>query len=87
MTWPDHLPKLCPGCGSPYSEDWVEDWPGWTCGSYQAGHASFHQVTACAILHWKTRALKAEAALDALLRAINRDEILPMPTEMPCTPP
>lgn len=65
MTWPEHLPKLCPGCGSPYSEDWVGGFfgfHGWLCGSYDAG-TGLRQSKACAVMHWKTRALKAEEAL------------------------
>lgn len=76
MTWPDHLPKLCPGCGSPYSEKWVGGYYGWTCGSKSIGHAfdkklCFNLAVDCAVLHWKTRALKAEGVLTE-----NRDELI-----------
>lgn len=65
MTWPEHLPKLCPGCGSPYSEHWVRGFWGWTCGSFHTSHRALAPIDLnrsidCAVIHWKTRALKAE---------------------------
>lgn len=77
MTFPDHLPKLCPGCGSSHSEV-VVGFYGWTCGSYNAAPDSdslyFIQTIPCAVLHWKTRALKSEEALQGLLASFRNEE-------------
>lgn len=68
----DNKPKvtigLCPGCGSEPTEDWINGFHGWECGSFARPLPSlnqFEQSKVCAVSHWKLRAEKAEAELFA----------------------
>lgn len=61
---------LCPGCGCIQAEGFVHGWHGWICGSQSVSHSDekirFKQSNACASMHWRIRAEKAEARLREL---------------------
>jgi hypothetical protein len=57
----------CPGCGCIQANGYVGGWFGWICGSQSTSHTGdkiqFKQSNACASMHWRLRAEKAEAKL------------------------
>lgn len=61
---------LCPGCGCIQAEGYVDGWFGWICGSQSLSQIRekirFKQSNACASMHWRLRAEKAEARLREL---------------------
>lgn len=61
---------LCPGCGCIQAEGFVGGWYGWICGSQSLSHSGerirLKQSNACASMHWRIRAEKAEARLREL---------------------
>ena len=58
---------LCPGCELIQADGFVGGWRGWICGSQSIAHSgekiSFRQSNACASMHWRLRAERAEAKL------------------------
>ena len=57
----------CPGCGCIQANGYLGGWFGWICGSHSRTHSGnkirFNQSNACASMHWRLRAEKAEATL------------------------